>query len=112
MTNVIYILFINIHRDDLNGEVEVNERNFYDMVNLSAWHSFYLNDMLKDQGQESGNLRLGYKNKRRNAETNAAFKTGEGVGEKIAFTHLYILKYINIHYKVNIAKICPGHNLA
>lgn len=41
MTNVIYILFINIYRAMWTGEeVEVNERNFYDMANISAWHYF------------------------------------------------------------------------
>lgn len=46
------------------SEVEVSEREFYNVANLSAWHYFYLNDTLKDQGKESENLRLGSKNRR------------------------------------------------
>ncbi len=104
MTNVIYTLFITIHREDLNRgvkgeEVEVNERKFYDATNLAAWRYFYLNDALKDQGQECWVINTG-EEEGRNTDTNA---TRMMVGGQIAFARLYILKQINTH-----RKICPG----
>lgn len=90
MTNVIYILFISIDREDLNSSVKggrgrSERKKVLRCDKLISMALLLFKRRVKDQGQECWVINTGEKEEGRNAD--------EGGGTKIAFASLYILRH-------------------